>query len=79
MDPFANRRWDPVGGDAQVRGHVQATHFGDVQQLTVDHVNCGDQELGIGDCREKEEGREEPGEAKVQCGEIGSLTVLPAN
>lgn len=35
-DALANRRWDSVGCDAQIRTHMQATGFGQVQYITLD-------------------------------------------
>lgn len=40
MDTLANRWRDSVGRDTEIGGHVEATHLGDVQQLTVDHIDC---------------------------------------
>lgn len=40
MHTLAYRWRDSVGRDTEIGGHVEATHFGDVQQLPVDHIDC---------------------------------------
>lgn len=39
MDSLANRWRNSVGGHAQIRSHMQSTHFGDVQQFAIDDVD----------------------------------------
>jgi len=39
-DSFADRRWNTIRCNAQIRSHVSSTNFGQVQDITVLLFDC---------------------------------------